>query len=97
MRRPARPQVPMADCQLCSEPIVFVHLDTGSTMPLNPLPSLAGKVACSVVGRKLEGYVVSKRHRPDPYAWLMTPHAATCEELKAEQLRRRPEPHPALF
>lgn len=76
---------------------MFVHLDTGSTMPLNPMPSPRGTVACSVVGRRLEGYVITHRHLADPYAWRMTPHAATCEELKAEQRRRAPEPHPALF
>lgn len=87
----------MADCRLCCEPIVFAKLDTGNRIALNPLPSSTGTVACSVVGRTLEGFVISRRRGADPYSWRMTPHAATCVELKAEARRRTPEPHPALF
>lgn len=82
-----RPRGRLSECRDCADPIVFALLDTGSRIPLNPLPDPAGNVAARAVGGRIYGYVVSasKPLRVDHTA--MMPHAATC--------RSRPRPQPA--
>lgn len=93
--RAPRPPVPLADCRQCGEPIVFVKLDTGSTMPVNPIPNPDGNVAARLQGRTLVGFVVSRDRLPGgSYPIRLTPHFATCEVLRAERKPRGPADTP---
>lgn len=97
-RRPARPKVPLAECRDCAAPIVFVQLDSGGVMPVNPGPNPErGNVACRVVGGRLHGFVVSRDRAAGPLdSWRMTPHAATCEARKRPEKPTAPD-DPVLF
>ena len=93
--RPTRPPVPLAECRDCGLPIVFVKLDTGKAIPVNPYPDTErGNVAARLLGRNLHGYVISRDHPADPLHLRMIPHAATCEVSK--RTTKPPDP-PALF
>ena len=93
MRRSRRPRGRLAECRDCADPIVFAQLDTGSRIPLNPLPHAAGNVAVRLVGGSLYGYVVAgdKPYRPDHDR--MMPHAATCRS-RPKREAATPDPVP---
>lgn len=82
---------PLSECKGCGEVIRFVDLDTGSTMPVNPMPNRDGRgtIAARLSGGRLTGFVISRDHRPGPFDSLrFTVHYATCEAVK----RRKPAP-----
>lgn len=83
MTRNRRPRGRLTECRDCASPITFATLDTGSRIPLNPLPNAAGNVAVRLVGGALHGYVIAdaKPYRPDHDR--MMPHAATCRSRPA--------------
>lgn len=85
MTRGRRPRGRLSECRDCADPIVFAQLDTGSRIPLNPLPNGAGNVAVRLVGGALHGYVIAdaKPYRPDHDR--MMPHAATCRSRPARE------------
>jgi len=73
----------MAACRDCAAPIRFVRLDTGSLLPVDPLPHETGNVAARLYGNRLVGFVISKDHRPGPLdSFRLVPHHATCEARK---------------
>jgi hypothetical protein len=78
------------ECRDCADPIRFVHLESGRTVPVNPLPARdgAGTIAARLVrttdGRQLRGYALSKTRGPEPHNPLrFTVHAATCKSRPA--------------
>ena len=99
MRARKRPPVRMGECALCHDPIVWITLDTGSRMPLDPLPldelDPRGNVAARVIGGRLHGWVISREHPLDPLMLKMRPHAATCPVIRDRQQHR--DQHPSLF
>ena len=88
-----------AECSECCNPILFVLLNTGKRIPVDPMPNPRGNVAAMRIGHNLHGFVLSATH-PDhraPYV-LHMPHHATCPERpgpKAAKPAR--EPDPSLF
>ena len=83
--------VGMADCRDCGEPIKFVHLDTGGTIPVNPGASEkpGPPITAHTVGRDLRGRFLFRHERRGPFGWHhYTPHAETCEA------RTKPAPPP---
>lgn len=69
----------MSACARCSARVVFVRLDTGKAMPIDPTPSLDGTVAVmrNPAGN-LIGRVVSKALPLMPYEQLHVTHFASC-------------------
>lgn len=97
MSTPRTRGLPLAECRDCHDPIRFVHLNTGSVIPVNPAESITGNVAAVKVGGQLHGHVIS-RERPYQARMLrFTPHAATCEEIARPEPTPEPEPDPVLF
>lgn len=88
--------VRLADCRNCHEPIRFVRLDTGKSLPVNPLPDAAGTVQTRRIGRELHGAVVYRGTDPQG-TFRMMPHPATCTERRANRRTPPPAPPPALF
>lgn len=70
-----------AECNECCNPILFVQLDTGKRIPVDPMPNTRGNVAAMRIGNNLHGYVVQRGVLTisDRYT-LHMPHAATCPE-----------------
>lgn len=95
-----RPPVPLGECKLCHDPVVWIQLDTGSAMPLNPLPvesdDKRGNVLARVIGRRLHGWVESTAHPFEPYMLRMIPHVSTCEVARRARADTGPE-DPSLF
>lgn len=102
--RPRRPPVRLAECSLCHEPIVWIELDSGKRMPLNPVPvepdDTRGNVLARVLGsgprRSLWGWVESKTHPAEPYMLRMIPHVSTCVVVRDRTSQPRPVA-PTLF
>lgn len=94
-----RPKVPLAECRDCAAPVVFARLDTGKSMPLNPVPNAdRGNVACRLIGGQLYGFVISRDRLPGPLdIWRMVPHFSTCEERDRTPAKPPREPDPELF
>jgi len=89
--------VRMTECRDCAAPIRFVRLDTGSLLPVDPLPHDTGNVAARLCGNRLVGFVISKDHHPGPLdSFRLVPHHATCEARK-KPTTPKPPPDPALF
>lgn len=104
MRRP-RPAVPLAECRDCADPVVWVRLDTGSRILVNPWPSVLGNVGAWLVGvpgrsAELQGHVESREHPVTEGMFRMTPHVSTCEveraRIEAEKARSAAA-NPTLF
>lgn len=91
-RRRTRPR--LTECKDCHLPIRFVTLDTGSRLPVNPMPDAHGNVAAHRTGRELFGWVVSRSNPILARMDLFMPHHATCA---ARQPAPKPAPPPTLF
>lgn len=93
-----RPPVRLAECRDCAGPVVWITLDTGSRMMLDPLPldhgDERGNVAGRVVGGRLHGWVVSKAHPIGVHMLRMRPHVATCPAVPRKSAEALP---PTLF
>lgn len=78
-----RPQLPrLSECRDCHEPIRFVKLPNGSTLPVNPALNPKGNVAARLIGGNLHGFVISRDRLPGPLDGLrFYPHHATCEAI----------------
>jgi hypothetical protein len=77
-----------SECRDCADPIRFVNLPSGKSLPVNPgiAPAGRGTVAARLVmttaGRQLRGFVIAHDRQPDPHNPLrFTVHAATCKAL----------------
>jgi len=68
----------MASCGHCHATIRFVQLDTGSAMPVDPVPNPEGNVAARPQGTVLVGYRITKARPLEPGYRLFMPHRAAC-------------------
>lgn len=81
-----------AKCRYCEATIRWVQLESGKSIPVNPISDPAGTVAASWQGASLIGYVTAKaRPLRDGYQ-LYRAHRADCHPDKP----RNPTPA-ALF
>lgn len=94
--------VPLAECRECHDPIRFVALNTGKSVPVNPQPSDRGTVAARRVattrGPALHGRIIHADDPPTETEETYVVHFATCEERKRKTPTTAPvEPEPSLF
>lgn len=71
-----------AKCRRCEAQMLFVRLDTGRSIPVDPIPDPTGNVAARRDGRGLVGHVVSKDHPVEDGQQLYRPHIAACDPDK---------------
>lgn len=83
----------MSTCRSCGRPILFVRLDTGNAMPVDPGRNRLGNVAVRQ-SRKggLVGRVITTEDPRTGEEVLMMPHFATCRPRTT-----KPKPPPGLF
>lgn len=96
-----RPPVRLTECGRCAAPVVWVRLDTGSSVMVNPLPVVdprRGNVLALLVGTgrraALHGHIEARGKPAHPKAHRMTLHVTTCE---AREPAPTTEPAPTLF
>lgn len=83
-------------CDRCDGMIVFVKLDTGGTMPVDPVPVPDGNVAAKRwPDKKLRGHVISAARPLDDGQQRYRPHFASCEPT--EPLVPASQRAPGLF
>lgn len=87
---------PRHECHDCQGPIVFLRLDTGSVIPLDPMPNQRGNVDAMRIGQQLHGHVISAAKPHEDRYTRMIPHAATCPERKGPA-PAQPTPDLPLF
>lgn len=88
MSVPRRPPVRLSECRDCGLPAVWIELDTGSRMLLDPVPldrndprgNVAARVLGTGPGRRLHGWVIARDKPLAEYMLLMRPHVATCTD-----------------
>jgi len=76
---------------------VFARLDTGTAMPLSPMPDARGNVAVHLAGGNLHGFVISRDRLPGPLDQRMVPHYATCEKQRTTPTKPARQPDEPLF
>ena len=87
-----------AECSECCNPILFVILNTGKRIPVDPMPNPRGNVAARRIGNNLHGHVIGNALAVEPPYLAHMPHAATCPDRKGPQATKTsPEPDPLLF
>jgi len=86
--------VRLFECRDCADPIVFVSLDTGSRIPVQPRPNPAGNVAARPTAGRLYGYVVAAAKPLRPGYELRLPHAAVCRSRPRREPAATPQPAP---
>lgn len=96
-----RPPVPLVECGRCAAPVVWVKLDSGSAIMVNPLPVVdpqRGNVLALLVGvgrgARLHGHIESRHKKTHPKSLRMTPHIATCEAVERAPAQQE---DPTLF
>lgn len=73
----------MTDCRYCLATIRFVKLDTGASIPVDPIAQPdRGTVAAKVQGRDLAGYVMSQTKPLQPGYSRYVVHRASCKPDK---------------
>lgn len=83
-------------CRRCPASIVFVAMDSGKLMPVDPLPDELGNVVCTrdELGRYLHGQVIpAGLPVPDGYVRFM-PHFATCARPEDRSVPEPSNPEP---
>lgn len=93
--RPRRDGLPrLSECRDCHDPIRFVRMPSGKSMPVNPSPNpTSGTVAARLMGGVLVGFVITTDRRPGPLDSLrFVPHASTCEERTRTTSSTTPTP-----
>jgi len=70
----------VSTCRDCRATIRFVRLESGKSMPVNPMPDETGTVAADWQGRVLVGYVLSKTDPLRPGYRLYRAHRADCSD-----------------
>ena len=85
-------------CDDCQARIVFVKmLDTGRSVPVDPIPNDAGSVCARLVGNQMQGYVESATHAYQrPFTRYMA-HFASCDARERPAPKPKPDPVPTLF
>lgn len=72
-------------------------LDTGRSVPVDPIPDDTGTVCARLVGNQMQGYVESKdRPYERPYIRYVA-HFGTCPDRPPTAPKPRTEPAPTLF
>lgn len=88
----------MALCKACGAYMLWVKLDSGKPIPVDPdpLPDDRGAVAAKTLDSGvLVGYVRSQRRPLKAGYWTYTPHHSTCPNWKprpAEPPATQPDP-----
>lgn len=72
-----------AQCKSCHAPILFTDTATGSTMPLDPTPTVEGNIEIDGMGRA----VVRKKQADGLRRY--TSHFATCPDAARHRKARR--------
>jgi hypothetical protein len=69
----------VSNCHYCNAVIRWVHLDTGSNIPVEPIQTERGNVAAAATsGGQLQGYVVSAAKPLRAEFDTFMPHKARC-------------------
>lgn len=85
----------MSACRNCYATIAFVQLDSGSTIPVNPVPDRTGTVLAQRVGKKLSGWVESREKPARPGFRRYRAHKADCHtEDERPRVARAETPAP---
>lgn len=91
----------ISECRRCADPIRFVKLSTGSTIPVNPKPGDTGNVVAHLAGGRLIGYVISaEKPASASFPLRFVPHYATCPAEQSRKKAAEPAavvPDPSLF
>lgn len=69
-------------CRRCEAQILFVRLDTGRSIPVEPIPDPTGNVAARRDAGFLVGHVVAKDHPVEDGQQLYRTHFAACDPDK---------------
>lgn len=72
----------MSSCRFCEARILFVRLDTGKAIPVNPIPDPGGNVAADWQGTALVGFVLSREKPLREGFHTYRPHKADCHPDK---------------
>lgn len=86
-----------AECQECCNPILFVLLNTGKRIPVDPIPNPRGNVAAMRIGNNLHGHVIANNTTPNDRFTLHMPHHATCPDRPGPEPKKPRDPDPSLF
>jgi hypothetical protein len=85
-------------CDDCQARIVYVVMvATSKRIPVDPIPNDAGTVCARLVGKQLQGYVISKDHPAERIYTRYVAHYGTCADRPRSAPKQKPAPAPTLF
>jgi hypothetical protein len=80
-------------CEECHQRIVFVKMiDTGRSVPVDPIPVADGNVCARRSGKYLHGYVISKDRGPSAAFTRFAAHFGTCPDRERPALKPKLDP-----